>query len=123
MEETIIKNRNIDLKFNLEEALIRIAEVERDMDDLIYVNHEIMILFGIQANAVLTDRVDKKTVFKTIKTNMISAVMDPDGFGSMFSHFAPDAIRIGEKYHERALALSFERRQMFRATKMKQLGQ
>lgn len=97
-----LKARNGELKYNLEEANIKALELEADIDDFIFVTSELMRLFGIDPKSIVEGKVEARAVVKKIKSNLLQAMSDPDGFSSLFTHISAASIRIGDKYQDRA---------------------
>lgn len=98
---------SIDQKLALAED--RIVELESDIEHFAFVNHEIMKLFGLNIEDILNNEIKQGKIFKAIKSRLLEAMTDEEGFTGLVSHFANDAVYIGNKYHKLAIEVSEKR--------------
>lgn len=98
------------LQFDLEEARIENGELKKDIEDFCFVTTEFLGLMGIDIKSI-RDGVEVKKVVKAIKSQLFNLVTDEEGFGAMFSSFAPEALRVGEKYEALAIEVKSRKRQ------------
>ncbi len=88
-----------DLEFENEELRIQVAELQQDLEDFCYVTVEFLGIMGIDVSQ-LRNGIETRKVIKAIKSKLLMIATDEEGFASLFSHFAPEALRVGEKYEE-----------------------
>lgn len=84
-----------------ENLRLKVAELESDIEDFCYVTVEFLQIMGINISDI-RDGIKTKDVIKSIKSKLFMLATDDDGFGALFASFAPEALRVGEKYEELA---------------------
>lgn len=100
----------LDKDFVIEELRIENAELKQDIEDFCYVTAEFLALMGIKITSI-RDGVKTRDVVKSIKSKLFMIATDDEGFIGLIGHFAPEAIRIGEKYESLALEVSQRKQQ------------
>lgn len=97
-------------KLQFDNALMRVMELEQDVDDLLYTFHCILGILGLSLEDLQKfDDETLKTVIKAVKSKIMMAVGDQEGFVELFKPFANDASRLGIKYQQRIIEIVNER--------------
>lgn len=98
--------KELSTEMQLANAQERVLELEQDIRCFAYVTYEMMQLFGLNIEQIMSNDLKLSKVMKAVKSRMLEAMSDEEGFKGLFQHFADDAVYVGIKYKDLAVELS-----------------